>query len=72
MEQLRAAQTRTEQTLRQAIRAGIREARAERQKRRELDDKLTQLAAAQLLTEEALQTYLRSLRPGGNGGQSPN
>jgi hypothetical protein len=41
--------------LRRAIRDSVREARNERRKRRELDDKITQLAAAQLVTEEKMQ-----------------
>ena len=55
--------------LRRAIRVGVQEARAERARRRELDErlslaaaaadgKLTQLAAAQLVTEEKLQRLL--------------
>jgi hypothetical protein len=41
--------------LRRAIRDSVREARNERVKRRELDHKITQLAAAQLITEEKMQ-----------------
>jgi uncharacterized membrane protein len=51
-------------TLRQAIAAAVREARNERRKRQELDDKLS---AAQLITEEKLQRFIDSLRQGGNG-----
>ena len=69
MEELRVSQRKTEETLRRAIRLAVREARNEREKRRELDEKMTQLAAAHLLTEEALRAYLRSLKPGGNGGR---
>jgi hypothetical protein len=32
-----------------------------------LDEKLTQLAAAQLLTEESLRAFIDSMRRGGNG-----
>jgi hypothetical protein len=67
--------------LRRAIRDSVREARTERRKRRELDDKITQLAAAQLVTEEKMQTtreemqslfrkmdaFLERFNPGGNG-----
>ena len=60
-----------------AIRLGVQEARAERRKRRELDEKLTQLAAAQLVTEEkvqnlsdTVQAYLKGRRNGGNGQPS--
>ena len=59
MEELRASQLKTEETLRRAIRLAVREARNERQKRRErdsrFDEKITQVAAAHLLTEEALR-----------------
>jgi hypothetical protein len=41
--------------LRHAARLAIQEAQAERRKRRELDEKITQLAAAQLVTEEKQQ-----------------
>ena len=50
-----------------ALRDSIREARNERRKRRELDDKITQLAAAQLVTEEKLQRLIEERRRGGNG-----
>src|SRR5262249_27126006 len=46
--------------LRHAVRLSIQEARAERRKRRELDDKITQLTAAQLVTEEKLQRLLEN------------
>jgi hypothetical protein len=61
------------QVLRRAIRDGIREARNERARRRraiaEIDDKITKLAAAQLITEEKLQQAIeRDKRSyGGNG-----
>jgi hypothetical protein len=54
--------------LRQAVRLSVREARNERRKRQELDDKITQLAAAQLVTEEKLQRLIEERRHGGNGG----
>jgi hypothetical protein len=41
-------------TLRQAVLLGIRETRQERAKRRELDEKITQIAAAQLISEEKI------------------
>jgi len=57
--------------LRRAFAMGVREARNERRRRRELDEKfdqkITQLAAAQLITEEKLQAFLESMRRGGNG-----
>jgi hypothetical protein len=51
--------------LRHAARFAIQDAQAERRKRRELDDKITQLAAAQLITEEKLQRFLE--HRSGNG-----
>jgi hypothetical protein len=57
--------------MRRAFVMGVREARNERRRRRELDEKfdqkITQLAAAQLITEEKLQAFLESMRRGGNG-----
>jgi hypothetical protein len=54
------------------VRLGVREARQERKKRREmderLDEKITQLASAQLVTEEKLQRFIDSLR--GTNGKS--
>jgi hypothetical protein len=79
LEALAARQEKTDRILRRAIRAGVKEARQERQKRREglseLDGYITRLAAAQLVTEESLQKLggkidkLVSglLHPGGNG-----
>jgi hypothetical protein len=50
---------RSDAYMRRAVRLGAREARAERAKRKELDakweEKITQIAAAHLLTEEALR-----------------
>jgi hypothetical protein len=60
--------------IKHGIRLAVREARAERAKRRELDEKLTQLAASHVLTEEALRdlkvtvnTFIQSMGSGGNG-----
>jgi len=60
--------------LRRAIRLGVKEARNERVRRQALDEKITQLAASQLLTEEKLQglygkmdAFIDSMRRGGNG-----
>ena len=59
--------------LRRAVRLGVTEARRARAKHREiaeitkeLDQKITQLAAAQLVTEEKLQRFLDSRRGNGN------
>jgi len=58
---------RTDARLDRAIRLSVREARSERNKRRELDEKMTQLAAAQVVTEEKLQGLIEALKRGGNG-----
>jgi hypothetical protein len=62
----------TDGMLRRAIKLAIREARAERKRRQEmdarLDEKITQLAAAQLITEEKLQNFISSLGRSTNGG----
>jgi hypothetical protein len=78
-------QNRTDARLDRAVRLSVREAWAERARRRkanaEFDEKITQLAAAQLLTEDELrslkasvgslqasvQAFIDSLRRGGNG-----
>jgi len=57
------------QLLRRAIAAAVREARNERRKRNELDDNITKLSSAQLITEEKLQRFIDSLHRGGNGNQ---
>jgi hypothetical protein len=57
--------------LRRAIRLGVQEARNERRKRQEGDEKLRQgmeeLRAAQKATEQSLRAFIDSLRRGGNG-----
>ena len=58
------------QLLRRAIAAAVGEARNERLKRDELDDKITKLSSAQLITPHKLQRFIDSLRRGGNGSQS--
>ncbi|MGA2594278.1 MAG: hypothetical protein ABSH32_30635 [Bryobacteraceae bacterium] len=65
--------------LRRAFAMGVREARTERSRRRELDEKIGQVAAAQLITEEKVQAlsgkmdaFIDSMRRGGNGNpQNP-
>jgi hypothetical protein len=57
----------TEALLRRAIRAGVEEVRRQRVRSRRLDEKITQLAAAQVVTEEKLQGLIDSIRQGGNG-----
>ena len=72
-----AFQARTDRRLDRAIRLAVQEARQERQRRKELeerlstaaaeaDEKITQLAAAQLITEEKLQRLIDERR-GANG-----
>lgn len=53
--------------LRRAFALGVREERSERRRRQELDEKITQLAAAQLITEEKLQRLIDSMGRGRNG-----
>lgn len=70
-------QNRTDRRLSRAIRLAVEEASRERARRRELDERLershaemeeamTRLAAAQLVTEEKLQRFLEG-RTGSNG-----
>jgi hypothetical protein len=47
-----------------AVKLSVQNTRSERKRREELDQKVTQLAAAQLVTEELLQAFLKR---GGNG-----
>ena len=62
---------RIDRRLDQAVRLAIREARNERKRRQqanaEWDLKITQIAAAQLETKEAMKGFLESMRRGGNG-----
>jgi len=73
-ERLERSHERTERLLRRAIRAAVLEARNERERRRrafaKIDDAITKLAAAQLVTEEKLQRLIErdERRYGGNGG----
>ena len=50
---------------RRAVRMGIQEARNQRKRSAVLDEKITQIAAAQLVNEELLKRFLER---GGNGG----
>jgi hypothetical protein len=56
-----------ERKLRRILVIGVREARRERRLRRELDENITRLSAAQLVTEEKFQGLLDALRRGENG-----
>ncbi|SPF55809.1 hypothetical protein SBA4_7450005 [Candidatus Sulfopaludibacter sp. SbA4] len=86
MERHERAMERIDKRLDRAVRLGVREFRNERRRRQEMDarwdEKMTQLAAAQLLTEEKhqllevrleslgnkLDGFIDALRRGGNGG----
>jgi len=46
---------------------GVEEARNQRKRIREIDESITRLAAAQLVTEEKLQQFISSLKGGPNG-----
>ena len=46
---------------------GVKEARNQRKRVREIDESITRLAAAQLVTEEKLQRFISSLKRGPNG-----
>jgi hypothetical protein len=65
---------RTERTLRRAIHLAVQEARAERRRRQESDDRLdsaiTKLAAAQLETEQKWREWIDSMKRGPNGHPS--
>ena len=59
--------------LRRGVRFSVEDARRERVRRQEADERLdgytTKLAAAQLETDHSLQSLIHALRPGGNGGK---
>jgi hypothetical protein len=57
----------TDELLKRSIRAAVQEARAERRRRQELADSVSQLAAAQRKTEASLAAFIESMRLGGNG-----
>jgi len=65
-----------DERIRRLIKLAVREARAERRKRRELDEKVTELSSSHILTQEAIrdlkatvEAFIASLRRGGNGKQ---
>ena len=57
--------------LRRAVRLAVQDARTDRKRRREMaeqwDQKITQLSAAQLVTEEKLQGLIETMRQSNNG-----
>jgi hypothetical protein len=61
---LEASQDKTERTLRWAIRLAVQDARRQRKRNREFDEKMTQIASAQLVNEQLLKAFLER---GGNG-----
>ena len=71
MEEIRKEGRAMRADMRRAFAMGVHEARNARRRRQELeektDEKITQLAAAQLVTEEKLQQFIKSMRRGGNG-----
>ena len=58
---------RIDRRLDRAIRLSVLDARRQRNRNLEFDEKMTQLAAAQLVTEEKLQGLIDALRRSGNG-----
>jgi len=66
MEDIRREGRAMRADMRRAFAMGVREARNARRRRSELDEKITQLAAAQLVTEEKLQQFINSIGRGGN------
>ncbi len=67
MEEIRREGRAMRTDLRRAFSMGVREARNARRRGQELDQKITQLAAAQLITEEKLQRLIDSMGRGSNG-----
>ena len=54
-------------TLLRAVRLAVQDARRQRERNREFDGKMTQLSAAQLVTEEKLRGLIDATRARGNG-----
>ncbi len=61
------AHARIESDLRKWVKMGLKEALSQRKRTRILDDKMTRLASAQLVTEEKLQRFISSMQRGRNG-----
>lgn len=57
----KAAHERLEKDLRKWVKIGVTEALRRRKAQREIDENITRLSAAQLITEEKLAAYLSSL-----------
>jgi hypothetical protein len=58
---------RTDKRLDRFVQLAVKEALSQRKRSRILDDKITKLAAAQIVTEEKLQRFISSVGRGGNG-----
>ena len=56
--------------LRRAVKLAVIEGRNQRRRSQELDKKITQLSAAQMVTEEKLQRLISTLERGRNGSQN--
>ena len=67
MADIRRAGAAMRADMQRAVAVGVWEARNARRRSSELDEKITQLAAAQLVTEETLQRFINSIGHGGNG-----
>jgi hypothetical protein len=70
MEEIRREGRAMRADMRRAFSMGVQEARNARRRQeleKELDAKITQLAAAQLVTEEKLQRFIESVARRGNG-----
>jgi hypothetical protein len=71
MEEIRREGRAMRADMRRAFSMGVREARNARRRRQELDEKfdekITQLSAAQLITEEKLQRFIDSMGHNRNG-----
>jgi len=61
---LQAAQDQTDRTLRRAIRLAVQDARRQCRRNQEFDDKMTQIASAQLANEQLLKAFLERAETG--------
>ncbi len=63
----KAAHERIEKDLRKWVKIGVAEGRKQRKRAEQIDENVTRLAAAQLVTEEKLQRFLSSALGRSNG-----
>jgi hypothetical protein len=68
MAEIREIGRKTRDDLRRWAALGVKEARSQRKRHREIDLYITRLAAAQLVTEEKLTNFIASLGSSRNGG----